>query len=104
MRCRTIAAVACTTGILIAGAGCHRADERQKLIAIIVPSQDNPYFKAEADAAAARAQALGYRVRVDAPSVPVASISRSKGNSGASSGGSPNRCDRWGGTCIGPFD
>jgi len=33
---------------------------------VIVPSQDNPYFKAEADAAAARATELGYRVRVDA--------------------------------------
>jgi hypothetical protein len=31
-----------------------------------VPSQDNPFFKAEADAAAARALELGYRVRVDA--------------------------------------
>ena len=36
------------------------------LIVILVPSQDNPFFKAEADAAAARALALGYRVRVDA--------------------------------------
>ena len=33
---------------------------------MIVPSQDNPFFKAEADAAAARASELGYRVRVDA--------------------------------------
>jgi len=33
---------------------------------VIVPSQDNPYFKAEADAAAARATELGYRARVDA--------------------------------------
>jgi erythritol transport system substrate-binding protein len=32
----------------------------------VVPSQDNPYFKAEADAAAARAVVLGYKVRVDA--------------------------------------
>ncbi len=31
-----------------------------------MPSQDNPFFKAEADAAAARASALGYRVRIDA--------------------------------------
>ncbi len=46
------------------GVGCHRG-ARKPLIAIIVPSQDNPFFKAEADAAAARAQALGYRVRVD---------------------------------------
>src|ERR1700676_3155470 len=45
--------------------GCHARDTR-KLIAVIVPSQDNPYFKAEADAAAARAIELGYRVRVDA--------------------------------------
>jgi erythritol transport system substrate-binding protein len=37
----------------------------QPLIVILVPSQDNPYFKSEADAAAMRAQALGYRVRID---------------------------------------
>jgi erythritol transport system substrate-binding protein len=46
--------------------GCHRADAGKRLVAILVPSQDNPFFKAEADAAAARATALGYRVRVDA--------------------------------------
>jgi erythritol transport system substrate-binding protein len=45
--------------------GCHARDTR-RLIAVIVPSQDNPYFKAEADAAVARATELGYRVRVDA--------------------------------------
>jgi len=45
--------------------GCGRHDHRP-LIAIIVPSQDNPFFKAEADAAATRATELGYRVRVDA--------------------------------------
>jgi len=66
MRRRTIYVISCVVSILIACAGCRRADQRQKLIAIIVPSQDNPYFKAEADAAAARAEALGYRVRVDA--------------------------------------
>jgi erythritol transport system substrate-binding protein len=37
-----------------------------KLIEIIVPSQDNPFFRAEALAAAGRARELGYRVRVDA--------------------------------------
>jgi erythritol transport system substrate-binding protein len=47
-------------------AGCHRADLTKPLIAIIVPSQDNPYFKAEADAAAAHASELGFRTRVDA--------------------------------------
>jgi erythritol transport system substrate-binding protein len=46
--------------------GCHREDTSKRLIVVIVPSQDNPFFKAEADAAAVRASALGYRVRVDA--------------------------------------
>ena len=45
---------------------CHREDTSKRLIVILVPSQGNPFFKAEADAAAARALALGYRVRVDA--------------------------------------
>lgn len=45
--------------------GCHRADQSRPLVAIIIPSADNPFFKAEADAAAVRALALGYRVRVD---------------------------------------
>ena len=35
-----------------------------KLIAIITPSHDNPFFKAEADAAEARAKALGYETLV----------------------------------------
>jgi erythritol transport system substrate-binding protein len=54
------------TLLLLAEAGCHRADMSKPLIVILVPSQDNPFFKAEADAATARAVALGYRVRVDA--------------------------------------
>jgi len=45
--------------------GCRPADPH-KLLFIIVPSQDNPFFKSEADAAAARAQQLGYRTRIDA--------------------------------------
>ena len=45
---------------------CHRPDTSKQLIVVIVPSQDNPFFKAEADAAASRALSLGYRVRVDA--------------------------------------
>jgi erythritol transport system substrate-binding protein len=45
--------------------GCHRTDLSRPLVAIIVPSQDNPFFKAEADAAATRARELGYRVRID---------------------------------------
>jgi erythritol transport system substrate-binding protein len=45
--------------------GCHARDTRP-LVVVLVPSQDNPFFKAEADAAALRAVQLGYRVRVDA--------------------------------------
>jgi erythritol transport system substrate-binding protein len=60
------ARMAYAAAIFLVFTGCHRADRGKRLIAIIVPSEDNPYFKAEADAAAARAVALGYRVRVDA--------------------------------------
>lgn len=51
---------------LVSLVGCHRIDNSKPLIVVLVPSQDNPFFKAEADAAAARAGSLGYRVRVDA--------------------------------------
>jgi erythritol transport system substrate-binding protein len=63
---RALAGLGCALALLLACAGCHRDEHRKKLIVVIVPSQDNPYFKAEADAAAARALELGYRVRVDA--------------------------------------
>ena len=46
--------------------GCQRSDNGAPLISIIIPSQDNPYFKAEGDAASERARQLGYRTRVDA--------------------------------------
>jgi erythritol transport system substrate-binding protein len=36
----------------------------QDVIAIITPSHDNPFFKAEADAADARARELGYETVV----------------------------------------
>ncbi len=66
MRPRLIAATLLLLPLVGLTTGCYRADLRKPLIAILVPSQDNPFFKAEADAAAARAIALGYRVRVDA--------------------------------------
>jgi len=56
----------CTLVLLLSIAGCRRVDSSQPLVAIIVPSQDNPYFKIEADAAAAHARELGFRTRVDA--------------------------------------
>jgi len=43
---------------------CGPSKPKTKLIAIITPSLDNPFFKAEADAAAARAKELGYTVSV----------------------------------------
>jgi erythritol transport system substrate-binding protein len=54
------------TAALLLLTACHRSDTSRPLIFILVPSQDNPFFKAEADAAASRARSLGYRVRVDA--------------------------------------
>lgn len=63
---RVVTCLACTLALLFTFTGCHRDEHRKKLIVVIVPSEDNPYFKAEADAAAARALELGYRVRVDA--------------------------------------
>jgi erythritol transport system substrate-binding protein len=65
MPLRGVAIVAFAAPMLCALAGCQRAEQNKRLIAIVVPSEDNPFFKAEADAAAARAVALGYRVRVD---------------------------------------
>lgn len=52
----TTAAVAATTAAGSSGGG--------KLIAIITPSQDNPFFKAEAEAADAQAKKLGYQTLV----------------------------------------
>jgi len=52
--------------LLLTLTACHRSGTMQPLLVILVPSQDNPFFKSEADAAAAHAKSLGYRVRVDA--------------------------------------
>jgi erythritol transport system substrate-binding protein len=57
--------VALALMFLLMACGCSRRDASKRLVVVIVPSQDNPFFKAEADAAAVRAVALGYRVRVD---------------------------------------
>lgn len=58
--------IALAVASAVAVCGCHRPEASQRLIVVIVPSQDNPFFKSEADAAATRALSLGYRVRVDA--------------------------------------
>jgi len=60
-------ALACIAlAALLVPLGCHREDYRRPLAFVIVPSQDNPFFKTEAEAAAQRATQLGYRVRVEA--------------------------------------
>ncbi len=46
-------------------AGCSSGSKEgagKKLIAIVTPSHDNPFFKAESDTAAAQARSLGYDV------------------------------------------
>jgi erythritol transport system substrate-binding protein len=63
-RIQALAVVLLLPALLPAGCRRHGTSQR-KLIAIIVPSQDNPFFQAEAAAAAARAKALGYDVRID---------------------------------------
>ena len=61
-------ACAIVTGLAAAvAAGCSSSTTNEspagpKRIAIITPSHDNPFFKAEAEAAAARARSLGYDV------------------------------------------
>jgi erythritol transport system substrate-binding protein len=50
-------ALALTT---LAVVGASNAAQAANLIAIITPSHDNPFFKAEADTANARAKSLGY--------------------------------------------
>jgi erythritol transport system substrate-binding protein len=47
------------------GSGGSGPSKGAKLIAIITPSHDNPFFKAEAEAAAAKARELGYDVLVN---------------------------------------
>lgn len=56
---------ACASGTdNTAGSGDSGDAEASGLIAIITPSHDNPFFKAEADAAAAEAEKLGYETSV----------------------------------------
>lgn len=52
---------------LVGLAACNQggADGGSKMIAIITPSADNPYFRAEAVAADERAKALGYQTLVN---------------------------------------
>jgi len=66
------AAVAAAGALVLSGCGSESSDEdsgsstpkSSKYIAIITPSPDNPFFKAEGDAAKAKAEELGYEASV----------------------------------------
>jgi erythritol transport system substrate-binding protein len=49
----------------LAGGCSSPSPEGPKRMAIITPSHDNPFFKAEAEAAAEHARKLGYEVLVN---------------------------------------
>jgi erythritol transport system substrate-binding protein len=63
LRALRVSAVSALAAILLAACGSHAPV--RKTIAIITPSHENPFFKAEAESAAARAQELGYDVLVN---------------------------------------
>lgn len=57
------AVILAVLGLAVGVVGCgSRSTSAKKLIVIITPSHENPFFKAEAEAAAARSRALGYDV------------------------------------------
>lgn len=62
---RKVSWYVCILLVALAFAGCSSKQSTSKLIAIIIPSNDNPFFKAEADVASARARELGYQVSVN---------------------------------------
>jgi erythritol transport system substrate-binding protein len=59
---RSVAAV--VLAALAGMAGCRAAPPTKRLIAIVTPPHDNPFFRAEAEAAAAAARSLGYETLV----------------------------------------
>lgn len=63
---RSVAVLAAMAAGVWCGCGSGKqAGAGKKLIAIITPSHDNPFFRAEAETAAARARELGYEVSVN---------------------------------------
>jgi erythritol transport system substrate-binding protein len=66
MTIRHAAILALGAALLTAGCGSGKQSAAgKKLIAIVTPSNDNPFFKAETETAAARARELGYEVSVN---------------------------------------
>jgi erythritol transport system substrate-binding protein len=62
-----LALAAMAAALLAPGASCSSRPPQSssRTIAVITPSHDNPFFKAEAEAASARARELGYGALVD---------------------------------------
>jgi erythritol transport system substrate-binding protein len=60
-----IFSVVLLAAVTLAGSCGQSPDSGRKLIAVITPSNDNPFFKAEGETAAARARELGYEVTVN---------------------------------------
>jgi len=61
----TLTAVLAVAAPWLAGCGSGKAPSSRKTIAIITPSNDNPFFKVESETAAARARELGYDVSMN---------------------------------------
>ncbi len=64
MRRRDACAGAAVAVLLAGVVGCGQAPSARRLIAVITPAHDNPFFKAEAEAADAAARGLGYETLV----------------------------------------
>lgn len=64
MKLRNVALLAVLGGLAWL-ASCGKSPSPNKTIVIITPSHDNPFFKAEAETAAARARELGYQVSLN---------------------------------------
>lgn len=66
MQIRILATFAAAySALLLAACGPSQNPSAKRLIAVITPSNDNPFFKAEAETAAAHARSLGYEAAVN---------------------------------------
>ncbi len=57
-------AILLVAGTVFAAGAAETAATKSKLMVIITPSHDNPFFKTEADSAAAKAKELGYQTKI----------------------------------------
>lgn len=57
-------AILLVAGTVFAAGAAESEAAKSKLMVIITPSHDNPFFKTEADSAAAKAKELGYQTKI----------------------------------------